>query len=446
MKAACDAARAGGCADRCRLRGRVPGRLDHEARHTRRRAPDHPLDVLVRRPTRGHRPGHRRDRAGGRRARRRPGGEPDAVRGPDRGIGPHGPRLRAHRGLPARSRRPASRSPRPCASSASCARRTSHRSTSCSSSRPSPNAPYGIKGVGEIGLVPTAGAVAAALHDYDGEWRTSLPMRRAAIRTIRSSERRRPMTAVTPGLVCGHHHLYSALARGMPAPPQQADRLPVDPRTDLVAARRRARPRHDPGSAMLGALEALECGTTAIVDHHESPNAIEGSLSVIAERAPRSGCGGVRLRRHRPPRHRAGAERGLAENERFLRAGGRGMVGVHAGFTCSDDTLEAAAGLAQRSRRRRAHPRRRGTRRRRRRRTARAAGGRRLAARPLRAPRPTTLPRHDRPQSPLEHEQRGRLRPARSASPTLSCWAPMASAPTCSRSSASPTCDSGRTT
>ena len=42
---------------------------------------------------------------------------------------------------------------------------------------PQPNAPYGIKGVGEIGLVPTSGAVAAALHDYDGEWRTVLPMR-----------------------------------------------------------------------------------------------------------------------------------------------------------------------------------------------------------------------------------------------------------------------------
>ena len=41
---------------------------------------------------------------------------------------------------------------------------------------PQPNSPYGIKGVGEIGLVPTAGAVAAALHDLDGEWRASLPM------------------------------------------------------------------------------------------------------------------------------------------------------------------------------------------------------------------------------------------------------------------------------
>ena len=42
---------------------------------------------------------------------------------------------------------------------------------------PQPNSPYGVKGVGEIGLVPTAGAVAAALHDRDGTWRNRLPMR-----------------------------------------------------------------------------------------------------------------------------------------------------------------------------------------------------------------------------------------------------------------------------
>ena len=41
---------------------------------------------------------------------------------------------------------------------------------------PQPNSPYGIKGVGEIGLVPTAGAVAAALQANDGLWRNELPM------------------------------------------------------------------------------------------------------------------------------------------------------------------------------------------------------------------------------------------------------------------------------
>lgn len=43
---------------------------------------------------------------------------------------------------------------------------------------PQPRSPYGIKGVGEIGLVPTAPAVAAALFDLDGVERTALPMRR----------------------------------------------------------------------------------------------------------------------------------------------------------------------------------------------------------------------------------------------------------------------------
>jgi xanthine dehydrogenase molybdenum-binding subunit len=53
---------------------------------------------------------------------------------------------------------------------------------------PQPDAPYGIKGVGEIGLVPTAGAVAAALHDVDEGWRVRLPMREAS-RSARASVR-----------------------------------------------------------------------------------------------------------------------------------------------------------------------------------------------------------------------------------------------------------------
>jgi cytosine/adenosine deaminase-related metal-dependent hydrolase len=101
-------------------------------------------------------------------------------------------------------------------------------------------------------------------------------------------------------------------------------------------------------SAKLGALEALEAGCTAIVDHHESPNAIEGSLATIAaacaEVGVRVSCSYGITDRHGPE----GAERGLAENDRYLGGGGRGMVGVHAAFTCSDDSLAAAAELARR--------------------------------------------------------------------------------------------------
>ncbi|HEX9123233.1 MAG TPA: selenium-dependent xanthine dehydrogenase [Actinomycetota bacterium] len=45
---------------------------------------------------------------------------------------------------------------------------------------PQPEGPYGAKGVGEIGLVPTAAAVAGALRAFDGRWRARLPMRDSA--------------------------------------------------------------------------------------------------------------------------------------------------------------------------------------------------------------------------------------------------------------------------
>jgi len=167
----------------------------------------------------------------------------------------------------------------------------------------------------------------------------------------------------TPGLVCGHHHLYSALARGMPAPPQQpTDFLGIlhqvwwrlDAALDLEMLR---------WSAMLGAMEALQCGTTAIVDHHEGPNAIDGSLEVIADACAEVGvrvmCAyGVTDRWQDngslwgddttpPPSMTNAARDGLAECERFIAAGGNAMVGIHAAFTCSNETLEAAAGTAR---------------------------------------------------------------------------------------------------
>ncbi len=152
----------------------------------------------------------------------------------------------------------------------------------------------------------------------------------------------------TPGLVCAHNHFYSSLARGMPAPP----RTPSDFNEILELVWWRLDRALDldtiEWSAKLAALTALEAGCTAVIDHHESPNAIDGSLSVIAD-----ACAEVGLRvncaygitdRHGPE----GAAAGLAENDRFLSAGGLGMVGLHAAFTCSDDTIAAAADLADR--------------------------------------------------------------------------------------------------
>jgi cytosine/adenosine deaminase-related metal-dependent hydrolase len=155
------------------------------------------------------------------------------------------------------------------------------------------------------------------------------------------------MSATTPGLVWAHPQLYSAVARGMPPPPKTpADFGEIheqiwwrlDTALDLEMIR---------WSAMLGALEALESGTTAIVDHHESPNAIEGSLSVIAD-----ACAEVGVRvlpaYGITDRHGAdGARRGLEENRRFIEAGNKALVGIHAAFTCTDESLHAAAALAE---------------------------------------------------------------------------------------------------
>ena len=91
------------------------------------------------------------------------------------------------------------------------------------------------------------------------------------------------MTNTTPGMVCAHHHLYSSLARGMPAPTGKTDSFisvleniwwRIDAALDLDMIY---------WSAALGAAEALASGTTCIIDHHESPHAIEGSLATIAK-------------------------------------------------------------------------------------------------------------------------------------------------------------------
>lgn len=152
----------------------------------------------------------------------------------------------------------------------------------------------------------------------------------------------------TPGLVCAHHHLYSALARGMPSPPS----TPTDfsEILDQVWWRLDAALDHEliRWSALLGAVEALEAGTTAIVDHHASPSAIDGSLDVIAEACAEVGVRVVCSYEVTDRHGIAGAQAGLAENERFAKAHpGQGMVGAHACLTLSDDTLAAVVGLAR---------------------------------------------------------------------------------------------------
>lgn len=168
------------------------------------------------------------------------------------------------------------------------------------------------------------------------------------------------MGTQTSGLVCAHHHLYSSLARGMPGPsttPTNFSEILRDIWWKLDAAL-------DADiiywSSVLGAAEALLSGTTAIIDHHESPFAIEGSLDIIAQACDFVGVrhilsygvtdrwsnDGALVAVSPSDSMTNGARQGIEENRRYAQTGRASMVGVHAAFTCSDETLEAVAELS----------------------------------------------------------------------------------------------------
>ncbi len=156
-------------------------------------------------------------------------------------------------------------------------------------------------------------------------------------------------TLVLPGNVCAHHHLYSALSRGMPY------RLEA-PRNFLQILQRiwwrLDRALDEPAvalSALVGGLDALHAGTTTVIDHHASPNFIDGSLDVMADALAELGLRSVLCYEVTDRDGLPRAAAGLAENRRFLarpRPLARGMIGAHASFTLCDDSLRACAEAA----------------------------------------------------------------------------------------------------
>ena len=159
---------------------------------------------------------------------------------------------------------------------------------------------------------------------------------------------------VVPGNVCAHTHLYSALARGMPG-------AGPAPRSFIEILRRvwwrLDRALDDEtirASALLGGLEALRAGTTTVIDHHASPNAVDGSLDVIAEALAELGIRSVLCYETSDRDGPDVAAAGVAENARFIHAIdagrwplSRAMVGAHASFTLTRPTLDAVAALAR---------------------------------------------------------------------------------------------------
>lgn len=149
-----------------------------------------------------------------------------------------------------------------------------------------------------------------------------------------------------PGNICAHTHFYGAYARGMaipgPAPinfPQILERLwwPLDKALDAETVRL---------SALVCLVDAIKHGTTTLIDHHASPNFIDGSLDVIADAVDQAGLRAVLCYEVTDRDGLDKARAGVAENVRFInaskgRARIRGTFGLHAGLTVSDETLRA---------------------------------------------------------------------------------------------------------
>ena len=98
---------------------------------------------------------------------------------------------------------------------------------------------------------------------------------------------------VFPGLVCAHTHLYSSLARGMPGPSAEPSDFPSMLESVWWKLDRSLDEETTYLSALTGALEAVRCGVTTIVDHHSSPHSIRGSLKCIRNGLHETGMRGV---------------------------------------------------------------------------------------------------------------------------------------------------------
>lgn len=152
---------------------------------------------------------------------------------------------------------------------------------------------------------------------------------------------------VMPGSICAHTHFYGAFARGMS--------LPGDPPKNFVEILQKLWWRLDRAldedgvrySALVCLVDAIRSGTTTLIDHHASPNFIDGSLDVIAEAVQQSGLRVCECYEVTDRNGSAGARAGIAENVRFAKALAArpspllaASFGLHASFTVGTQTLE----------------------------------------------------------------------------------------------------------
>ncbi|MBW6490489.1 MAG: amidohydrolase family protein [Lentimicrobium sp.] len=151
---------------------------------------------------------------------------------------------------------------------------------------------------------------------------------------------------ITKSFANGHHHVYSALSRGMGAPRKNPENFQeilqyiwwtLDKALDLDMVRY---------SALVTAMACAKSGVTFAIDHHASPFAVKGSLETIAQAFDEVGVGHLLCYEITDRDGLDIARQGLEETAAYL-SKQQGLVGLHASFTVGDETLKQAVELAR---------------------------------------------------------------------------------------------------
>jgi putative selenium metabolism protein SsnA len=159
---------------------------------------------------------------------------------------------------------------------------------------------------------------------------------------------------IMPGNICAHTHFYGAFSRGMaiPGPPMKdfpdilerlwwrLDRALLDVDVEY--------------SALVCLVDAIKHGTTTLIDHHASPNAIDSSLDQIADAVELAGVRAALCYEVSDRNGPTGAQEGISENVRFLSTLSErdsellaGTFGLHASLSLSDETLADCVAAAK---------------------------------------------------------------------------------------------------
>ncbi len=152
---------------------------------------------------------------------------------------------------------------------------------------------------------------------------------------------------VTKSFGVGHHHVYSALSRGMGAPKKSPENFyevlkyiwwTLDKCLDLEMVE---------SSALVTAIACAKAGSTFVIDHHASPFAVKGSLETIAKAFDKVGVSHLLCYEISDRDGFKSSKEGIEETEEYL-GKRQGLVGLHASFTVNDETMEKSVEMMNR--------------------------------------------------------------------------------------------------